>query len=50
MSLIESRFVEVSHTIEAGMKTYPGLPVPESEILVDYDTSRANATTANPSS
>jgi kynurenine formamidase len=34
------RFVEVSHVIEAGMVTYPGLPVPEVEVIVDYDTSR----------
>ena len=34
------RFVEVSHRIEPGMKTYPGLPEPASEILLDYDTSR----------
>lgn len=37
---LNTRFVEVSHTIEAGMKTYPGLPVPETEILLDYDASR----------
>jgi arylformamidase len=35
------RFVEVSHVIEAGMTTYPGLPAPEVEIIVDHDTSRA---------
>ena len=34
------RFVEVSHVVEPGMKTYPGLPVPEAEILLDYDASR----------
>lgn len=33
-------FIEVSHPIEAGMKTYPGLPEPQAEILLDYDTSR----------
>lgn len=33
-------FVEVSHVIEPGMKTYPGLPEPASEVLLDYDTSR----------
>lgn len=33
------RFVEVSHVIEAGMVTYPGLPVPEVKVIVDYDTS-----------
>jgi kynurenine formamidase len=34
------RFVEVSHPIEAGMKTYPGLPEPRVEVLWDYDDSR----------
>ena len=33
------RFVEVSHKIEAGMKTYPGLPRPRAEILLDYHDS-----------
>ena len=33
------RFVEVSHKIEAGMRTYPGLPEPRAEVLFDYDTS-----------
>lgn len=40
MSHIKYRFIEVSHSIEAGMKTYPGLPVPEAEILLDFDASR----------
>ena len=35
------RFVEVSHVIEPGMVTYPGLPVPEAKVIVDHDTSRA---------
>jgi len=35
------RFVEVSHTIEAGMKTYPGLPEPRVEVLLDHESSRA---------
>ena len=35
-----NRFVEVSHTIESGMQTYPGLPVPVAQILLDYDASR----------
>ena len=35
-----SRFVELSHRIEAGMKTYPGLPEPRPETLVDHETSR----------
>ena len=34
------RFVEVSHVIEPGMVTYPGLPVPQAEVIVDHDTSR----------
>jgi kynurenine formamidase len=34
------RFIEVSHPIEPGMKTYPGLPEPQAEILLDYDSSR----------
>jgi kynurenine formamidase len=33
------RFVELSHTIEQGMKTYPGLPEPRAEVLLDHDTS-----------
>jgi kynurenine formamidase len=35
-----ARFIEVSHVIEAGMTTYPGLPVPEVKVIVDYDSSR----------
>jgi len=34
------RFVEVSHSIEAGMRTYPRLPVPRMEVLLDYEASR----------
>ena len=34
------RFVEVSHVIEPGMVTYPGLPVPETVLFMDYETSR----------
>jgi kynurenine formamidase len=34
------RFVEVSHPIEAGMRTYPGLPEPRVEVLLDYEASR----------
>jgi kynurenine formamidase len=33
-------FIEVSHSIETGMKTYPGLPEPQAEIFLDYDSSR----------
>jgi arylformamidase len=35
------RRIDVSHPIEAGMKTYPGLPVPEAEVILDYEASRA---------
>lgn len=34
------RFIEVSHVIEAGMVTYPGLPVPEVKVIIDHDGSR----------
>lgn len=34
------RFVEVSHAIEHGMRTYPGLPEPRAELLLDYEASR----------
>src|SRR5205823_1937218 len=34
-------FLKLSHVIEAGMRTYPGLPVPEVEVLMDHDSSRA---------
>lgn len=33
------RFVEISHPIEMGMETYPGLPPPRAEVLLDYDAS-----------
>jgi kynurenine formamidase len=33
-------FIEISHEIEAGMKTYPGLPEPRVEVFMDYDESR----------
>lgn len=35
-----TRFVEISHPIVPGMKTYPGLPAPEAEVLLEYDASR----------
>lgn len=34
------RFIELSHQIVPGMKTYPGLPEPKVEILLDYEASR----------
>ncbi len=35
------RFIELSHTIEPGMRTYPGLPEPRAEVLLDHEASRA---------
>jgi kynurenine formamidase len=35
-----AQFIEVSHPIVPGMKTYPGLPEPTAETLVDYEASR----------
>jgi kynurenine formamidase len=35
------RIIEVSHRIVEGMRTYPGLPEPRIEVLLDYDASRA---------
>jgi kynurenine formamidase len=34
------RFIEHSHQIEAGMTTYPGLPVPSVDVVLEYDESR----------
>jgi kynurenine formamidase len=34
------RFFEVSHRITAGMKTYPGLPEPTIDVIIDYASSR----------
>lgn len=34
------RFIEVSHRITAGMKTYPGLPEPRVDVIIDYVASR----------
>jgi len=34
------RFIELSHEIVPGMKTYPGLPEPTVDVVVDYDASR----------
>lgn len=33
--------VDISHPIAPGMDTYPGLPAPALEPLIDYDASRA---------
>lgn len=38
---MKPRIVEVSHAIDAGMTTYPGLPAPRAETLLDYEASRA---------
>lgn len=35
-----ARIIEVSHPVVAGMKTYPGLPEPEVDLVFDYDDSR----------
>ena len=35
-----SEFIEVSHQVSAGMKTYPGLPEPSVEVVFSYDDSR----------
>jgi arylformamidase len=34
------RFIEVSHRVVPGMTTYPGLPVPVVDVIVDYESSR----------
>jgi arylformamidase len=33
--------IDLSHPIVPGMKTYPGLPVPEASTFLDYEASRA---------
>jgi len=33
------RFIELSHQIVPGMKTYPGLPEPKVDVLLDYEAS-----------
>ncbi|GIK42482.1 MAG: cyclase [Chloroflexota bacterium] len=40
MTTNQPKFIEVSHPIEMGMKTYPGLPEPQAEVLLDYEGSR----------
>lgn len=35
-----SRFVEVSHPVVDGMKTYPGLPEPTVDLNISYEASR----------
>jgi len=41
MTSARTRFIEISHVIEPGMVTYPGLPVPEVKVIVDHESSRA---------
>jgi len=41
MPATRPKFIEVSHVIEPGMVTYPGLPVPEAKVILDHDSSRA---------
>lgn len=38
---VPKRFIEVSHPVEAGMETYPGLPAPRCGVVLDYEASRA---------
>jgi arylformamidase len=35
-----TRFVDLSHPVEAGMETYRPLPTPQVEVLNDYDAAR----------
>lgn len=35
-----NRLIELSHQIVPGMKTYPELPEPRAEVLLDYEASR----------
>jgi len=37
-----SRFVDLSHVIEAGMTTYPGLPGPVISVYMSYEASRSH--------
>ena len=39
MTDIDRRIVDLSHPVEAGMVTYPGLPVPEIHAVLDRATS-----------
>lgn len=33
--------IDLSHPIVPGMETYPGLPVPEAHVFLDYEASRS---------
>ena len=35
-----ARFIEVSHPVVAGMKTYPGLPEPSVDVIFNYEDSQ----------
>jgi kynurenine formamidase len=35
-----AHLIEVSHPVVAGMKTYPGLPSPEVDVIFDHEASR----------
>ena len=37
-----SQIVDLSHPVEAGMVTYPGLPVPEIHAVLDRATAWLN--------
>ena len=39
MNDVHRHIVDLSHPIEAGMVTYPGLPVPEIHAILDRATS-----------
>lgn len=41
MSGPDYQILDVSHAIGAGTETYPGLPAPRVEVLIDYEASRA---------
>jgi arylformamidase len=40
MRAMPLEFIEVSHPIQPGMKTYPGLPEPSVHVVLDYNSSR----------
>jgi kynurenine formamidase len=40
LAVMSRTFIELSHPIEAGMQTYPGMPVPERPVLMDHASSR----------
>jgi arylformamidase len=40
--MTHDRLIDLSHPIEAGMTTYPGLPVPETRPFLDREASKAS--------